>query len=429
MDACPLEALVPELRSQFPSLKRRTDADEPVIYLDGPAGSQVPQPVIAAISDYYAHHNANSGGKFPSSHETSSMMAEAHQAAADWFNASDWRECIFGSNMTTLTFALSRALAQTWRPGHRVVVTELDHDGNVTPWRLAARDAGVEVATVRVNPADATLDIDDFRRQVTPGTRLVALTAASNSVGSKPPLHDLIAVAHAVGAEVYVDAVHYAPHGLIDVQAWDADYCVCSAYKFFGPHVGLLWGRLSRLEELTAYKLRPAPSQPPGKWMTGTQNFAAIAGTKAAIDYLASIGQRVSGAEHAPRSRRQALQQAFAAIEAWERRLCQQLLAGLAEIPGVQVFGITDSHRWSDRVPTLALTIDGWTSSQAAEALGSRGIFAWHGDYYAVDVCRALGQSSHGMLRLGLLHINTPHEVARTLQAITRLASTRPEIL
>jgi cysteine desulfurase family protein (TIGR01976 family) len=421
-------ALLPELRGQFPSLSRLSpDGSNPVIYLDGPAGSQVPLSVIEAISNYYLQHNANSGGKFPTSLETNDLMAAAHRAAADWFGASDPRECVFGANMTTLTLAFSRALSKTWAPGERIVVTELDHDGNVTPWKLAAADAQVEVATVRVDPSDATLDVEDFRRQVTPGTRLVALTCASNSVGSKPPLQELIAIAHAAGAEVYLDAVHYAPHGLIDVQAWQADYCVCSAYKFFGPHVGMLWGRLERLEQLTAYKLRPAPQHPPGKWMTGTQNFAAICGVLAAIDYIASIGQRLVDEQEAGRhtpllSRRAAFELAFATMEVYERELLERLIDGLQAIAGVTVFGITDPQQFSRRVPTVACTVAGHSSAKVATALGEEGIFCWHGDYYAVDVCRVLGQSEQGMVRLGILHTNTAEEIDRSLSAIARLA-------
>jgi cysteine desulfurase family protein (TIGR01976 family) len=419
-----MKSVVHELRSQFPSLVRRSpDGTQSAIYLDGPAGSQVPQVVIDAISNYYLNHNANSGGKFPSSIETTQMLIEAHQVAADWFGANDWRECIFGANMTTLTLAFSRALSKTWRAGERIVVTELDHDGNVTPWKLAAADARVEVATVRINPDDATLDLDDFRRQVTPGTRLVALTCASNSVGSKPPIQGLIEVAHAVGAEVYLDAVHYAPHGLIDVQAWNADYCVCSAYKFFGPHVGLLWGRLERLEALNAYKLRPAPAHPPGKWMTGTQNFAAIAGVVAAIDYIAHIGRRLSLPGDTALSRRECLRQAFAAIESYERELLTQLIGRLSQIPQVRIFGITDTSRFAERVPTIAFTLRGWTSAEVATALGQLGIYCWHGDYYAVDVCRALGQADGGMVRLGVLHTTTQLEIERTVEAIAALVS------
>jgi cysteine desulfurase family protein (TIGR01976 family) len=351
------------------------------------------------------------------------MMATAHAAAADWFGATDPRECVFGANMTTLTMAFSRALARTWKQGDRVVVTELDHDGNVTPWRLAAEDVGAEVVTVRVDPRDATLDLDDFHSKLTPGTRLVALSCASNR--SKPPVAELIAAAHRVGAEVYLDAVHYAPHGLIDVGLWNADYCVCSAYKFFGPHVGLLWGRLQRLEELVPYKLRPAPAHAPGKWMTGTQNFAAIAGVTAAIDYLASIGQRLDGSEVSPLAlpRRVALQRAFAAIEVYERNLLKQLVDGLMEISGMEIYGITQAERFAERVPTLACNLHGKHSAEVATRLAQLGIFCWHGDYYAVDVCAALGQQPHGMVRLGILHINTPQEIQRTLDAFSIIAS------
>ncbi len=434
-----LTGLLPELRAKFPSLARKLPGQsEPVVYLDGPAGSQVPESVIAAISGYYMQHNANSGGKFATSCETVAMMAAAHQAAADWFGASDPRECVFGANMTTMTLAFSRAIAKTWRPGERIVVSELDHDGNVTPWKLAAADAGVEVVTVRVNPSDATLDIDDFRAKVTSGTRLVAVTCASNSVGSKPPIGELVEHAHTVRAEVYLDAVHYAPHGLIDVAQWQADYCVCSAYKFFGPHVGMLWGRLERLESLAAYKLRPSPAHPPGKWMTGTQNFAAIAGVTAAIDYLADIGHRLvqqfelyeasvdadmkSGPLTRPQSRREALRTAFAAIERHEQTLLTELLQGLADIPGVEVYGITDPQRYGQRVPTVACNVHGKSSADVAERLARVGIFCWHGDYYAVDVCAALGQQPHGMVRLGILHTNTSAEIQRTLREIADLA-------
>ncbi len=445
--------LVPALRAQFPAL-RRTHAGQPVIYLDGPAGSQVPQTVIDAISDYYQHHNANRSGKFDTSRETDQLMHNAHCVAADWFGVDDPDEVIFGGNMTTLTFQFSRALAKTWKTGDRIVVSQLDHDANVTPWRLAAQDAGVEVSQVRINPEDATLDIAHFRELVTPGVKLVAFTCASNSVGSKTPIKELIEIAHAVGAEVYLDAVHWAPHCLIDVNLWDADYCICSAYKFFGPHVGVLWGRKSRLQELVAYKLRPAPQHAPGKWMTGTQNHAAICGVAAAMEYVASIGElmmnerlqanptrpmqesdlpasELQDSEASPRSltrsidevsRRTKLQQAFAEIEAYEGALAKRLINGLLAISGVTVYGITAMDQLSQRVPTVAINIHGLTSAVAAGKLAERGIFCWHGDYYAVDVCQALGQQPAGMIRLGLMHTNTMDEVHRTLAAIRELA-------
>ncbi len=414
-----LDTLVPDLRRQFPSLSRM-HADQPVVYLDGPAGSQVPQSVIDAISDYYVRCNANRNGHFASSHQTDHLMEDAHRAAAAWFNATDPDETIFGANMTSLTFSFSRALAQAWKPGDEVVVTQLDHDANITPWRMAAKDRGASTRMVRVKKDDATLDLDHFAEQINPRTRLVAVTCASNSVGSRTQVAQLVDIAHRSGAEVYLDAVHLAPHSLIDVQQWQADFVVCSAYKFFGPHVGLLWGRKKRLQSINAYKVRPAPNDTPGKWMTGTQNHAAICGVTAAIDYLCDIGRKLSGQSNL--DRRSALTSAFPAIENYEQRLLTRLVAGLSEISGIKVFGITDPNQFAQRVPTIALTVDGRPSAEVAARLGEAGIFAWHGNYYAVEVCDALGQSQHGMVRLGLLHTNTMEEVERTLQAVAKIA-------
>jgi cysteine desulfurase family protein (TIGR01976 family) len=417
-----LQQIVPELRAEFPSLSRiDPQTNQPVIYLDGPAGSQVPQAVIDAVVDYYQHHNANSAGMFATSQETVEIMNQAHQAAAEWFGNSNPQECIFGANMTTLTLAFSRALSRTWKPGDKVVVTQLDHDGNVTPWSLAAKDVGAELVQVAVNPVDATLDEDDFDAKVTPGTRLVAFTAASNSVGSITRIKELTARAHRVGAEVYVDAVHWAPHRAIDVVDWNVDYCICSAYKFFGPHVGMLWGRYERLEQLDAYKLRPSPAHSPGKWMTGTQNFAAIAGVRAAIDYVASIHQRLDPQLAATTTRRQSLCATFEAIQQYESELARQLIQGLKEIPGIRVFGITDPNRFHERVPTVVFAVYGMSSREVASQLAGQGIFSWHGDYYAVDICRALGQAEHGMVRLGILHTTTSAEIDRTLERLRSL--------
>jgi cysteine desulfurase family protein (TIGR01976 family) len=360
---------------------------------------------------------------FPTSQETVEIMNQAHQAAADWFGTTNPKECIFGANMTTLTLAFSRALSRTWNTGDRVVVTQLDHDGNVTPWALAAKDVGAELVQVKVNARDATLDEEDFVAKVVPGTRLVAFTAASNSVGSTTRIKQLTAKAHEVGAEVYIDAVHWAPHRAIDVQDWDVDYCVCSAYKFFGPHVGMLWGRINRLEQLAAYKLRPSPSHSPGKWMTGTQNFAAIAGVRAAIDYIASIHLRLDPASAANISRRDSLKAAFQAIQQYETQLAEQLIKGLQSIHRVQVYGITDSARFNERVPTVVFTVDGLSSREAAHRLAERGVFSWHGDYYAVDICKALGQAEHGMVRVGILHTTTADEIERTLEAVREISS------
>jgi cysteine desulfurase family protein (TIGR01976 family) len=418
MQPVQLDPLVPSLRQRFPALSRQ-DQGRPVVYLDGPAGSQVPEEVIEAISGYYRRHNANRCGQFPTSFETDRCMEQAHQAAADWFRCSDPRGTIFGANMTTLTFQFSRALARQWQAGDRVVVTQLDHDANVSPWRMAAADRGVEVKTVAVRTADATLDEEAFVAALNDRTRLVAVTCASNSVGTRTPVARLIELAHERGAEVYLDAVHLAPHARLDVAAWGADYCVCSAYKFFGPHVGLLWGRRQRLEELQAYKVIPAPAESPGKWMTGTQNHAAICGVAAAIDYLSRIGRDLAGSETLERTA--ALDIAMAAIEGYERRLVARLIAGLQEIPGVRVFGITDPARLEHRVPTLALAVDGLPSAEVARRLGARGIYCWHGHYYAIAICEALGQQADGMVRLGLMHTNTPEEVERTLAEVRSL--------
>lgn len=411
--------MVAELRQQFPALARR-QGDQTVVYLDGPAGSQVPQTVIDAIGDYYRHHNANRCGQFATSHETDAQMADAHRAAAAWFGTDDPDETIFGANMTTLTFQFSRALARRWGADDTVVVTKLDHDGNVSPWRLAARDSGARLRVVEVRRQDATLDLDDFARALELRPKLVAVTAASNSVGTRTPIAQLISMAHEAGAEVYVDAVHLAPHALLDAPGWQADYVVCSAYKFFGPHVGMLRGRRERLEALEAYKLIPAPDELPGKWMTGTQNHAAICGVRAAIDYLCDIGRRVLS--DAACQRRPALRAAMAAIEAYERELCQQLVEGLQQLPRVRIFGITDPSRFHERVPTLALSVEGMPSAEVARRLGERGIYCWHGHYYAIAICEALGQKEHGMVRLGLMHTNTPAEVERTVQALRELA-------
>lgn len=405
--------MFPQLRDQFPALSRQ-QAGRPVIYLDGPAGSQVPRSVIDAISNYYCHHNANRAGQFATSRETDQLMEDAHAAAAAWFGCDDPNETIFGANMTTLTFQFSRALSREWTGQDSVVVTQLDHDANVSPWRLAAADRGAQLRTVKVNLQDATLDLADYAQALECRPKLVALTAASNSVGTRTPIAQLIAMAHEVGAEVYVDAVHYAPHGLIDVQAWDADFVVCSAYKFYGPHVGLLYGRSERLAELQAYKVTPAPAAAPGKWMTGTQNHAAICGVTAAIDYLCDIGRTVLKDPQA--ARRPALVSAMRAIELYERSLIQRLIEGLTSIPHVRVFGITEAARMHERVPTIALAVEGQPSIEVARRLSDHGIYCWHGHYYAIAICEALGQSQSGMVRLGLMHTNTLEEVERTIE-------------
>ncbi len=399
-------------RQQFPSLQCELQG-RPVVYLDGPAGTQVPQRVMQAMVEYLTRHNANHGGLFATSRESDALLHEAHRAAADLLGADDPDCVFFGSNMTTLTMAVSRALSQTWQPGDEVLVTRLDHDANVTPWALAARDRGVVVRFVEIHREDGTLDLDDLRSKLGDRTRLVAVGCASNALGTVNPVADICRWAREAGALTFLDAVHYAPHAAIDVTAWGADFLACSAYKFFGPHVGLMWGRRDLLESLPAYKVRPAPDDLPGKWMTGTQNHEGIAGTLAAIDYLADLGRDAAG--QPALDRRSALLEAFAAIGRYERQLGQRLLAGLQQIPELRVWGITDEASWAQRLPTISITHRHLRAAEVAERLGRAGVFVWAGNYYALQLTETLGLEPDGMVRLGLVHYNTAEEVDRTL--------------
>lgn len=410
-------------RRQFPALER-THAGQPVVYLDGPAGTQVPLAVVDAVSDYFRRCNANHGGLFPTSRDSDAWLDQAHQAAADFVGASDPGEIAFGPNMTTLTLGLSRALGRTWKPGDEIIVTRLDHDANFTPWVLAARDAGATVKIAEFRPDDCTLDLDQFRSLLSPRTRLVAVGCASNAVGTVNPVAEMTRLAHEVGALVFLDAVHLAPHALLDVRAWDCDFLACSAYKFFGPHTGILWGRRALLESLAAYKLRPAPDSLPGKWMTGTQSHELIVGVHAAIDYLAELGRAAAADSNAPlptTDRRQALAAAYEAIVPYERALTQRLLTGLHELPEVRIWGIAQPARISERVATLAITHPRHSAPALATALGYAGIFVWHGNYYALNLSEALGREPHGMVRIGLVHYNTPEEVDRLLVELRQL--------
>lgn len=399
------------------------------IYLDGPGGTQVPQSVMDAMVRYLSTCNANHGGVFTTSRESDAILREAHEAAADLLNAPSPDEIVFGANMTSLTFHLSRAFGRTLEPGDEVLVTRLDHDANVSPWVLAARDAGATARFVDIRPEDCTLDLDDLRRQLSPKVRLLAVTCASNIVGTLNDVHRITQLAHDAGALIYLDAVHYAPHGLIDVQDWGCDFLACSAYKFFGPHVGILWGRRDLLASLPAYKVRPATDELPGRWMTGTQNHEGLAGVVAAIDYLASLApltptlspggeeDRVKGA-----TRRQRLGSAFTVIREHERRLTERLLDGLAARPRFHVWGITRRVQHDQRVPTVSITARDRTPLQLAEHLASREIYAWNGNMYALELTERLGlEERGGLLRLGMVHYNTLEEIDRLLQALDEL--------
>jgi cysteine desulfurase family protein (TIGR01976 family) len=396
-------------RAQFPSLHLPGPDGRPAVFLDGPGGSQVPQAVIDAVSRYLTRHNANRGGAFATSRESDALLEESHRAAADLLHAWSPDEVVFGLNMTSLTFHLSRALARTWGPGDAVLVTRLDHDANVRPWALAAGDAGLQVRFAEVLPS-GELDEESFRHHLRDGkVKLAAFTCASNAIGTIPDVARLTALARDAGALTFLDAVHYAPHAAIDVQAWGCDFLACSMYKLFGPHVGILWGRRGILRGLAAYKVRPAPDEPPGKWMTGTQNHEGIAGALAAINYLASLGKGSS--------RRERLTSAFEAIRRHEEGLRAQLTAGLREVPGVQVWGPP-----SPCAPTVAITADGAASGDLSRKLGDLGVYTWSGHFYAVELAERLGVMPRGgFVRLGLLHYNTAAEVTRAVEAVRQV--------
>lgn len=408
-----------EIRRQFPALARQA-GDYPAAFFDGPAGTQVPHRVIDAVSAYYIQHNANHGGLFPTSRESDDMLAAAHQAAADFVGSDDPDTVAFGANMTTLTLSLSRALARTWGPGDEVIVSRLDHDANFTPWVLAAADAGATVRHIDINPDDCTLDLDDFKSKLSDRTRLVAVGCASNAVGSVNPVKDICRLAHEVGALTFLDAVHFAPHSLIDVEDFGCDFLACSAYKFFGPHIGLLWGRRSLLEELPAFKLRPASNALPDKWMTGTQNHECIVGTLAAIEYLADLGRKV--ADDDSLERRPALERAYQAIVGYEQQLIWHLIDGLRPLDTFRLWGIDDPLRRAERLPTISITHSRRTPAEVAEELGRRGLFVWHGNYYALPLTERLGLEPDGMIRVGIVHYNTLEEVDRLLAALRDLS-------
>lgn len=402
------------VRHQFPGLAH-FQRGSPVAFFDGPAGSQVPRSVAEAVSGYLLETNSQHGGVFEVSRASDTILNLGHQALAEFLGAIDPAEIAFGANMTTITFAVSRALAQTWKKGDEIVVTKLDHDGNVSPWVLAARDAGVNVKHVEVNVADGTLDQESFRKCLSRKTKLVAVGLASNITGTINPVKEMIRAAHDVGALAYVDAVHYAPHGLIDVTDLDADFLVCSAYKFFGPHIGVLYGKRKFLEDIEPYKLRVASNELPGKWMTGTACHEGIAGTLAAIEYLATLGRRID--PKVP-SRRAALELAYAAIRSHEQQLAEKMLQGLSDLPNYRLWGIGETNRLNDRVPTFSLTHTKLTPHELAVRLAKLGLYTWAGNHYAIAFSEAAGLEPHGTLRIGLLHYNTKEEVDAVLIAL-----------
>jgi cysteine desulfurase family protein (TIGR01976 family) len=409
------------IRQQFPALMRQA------IFFDNPGGTQIAKPALDRMVDYLINTNANYDGKFATSIASDAIIGETHQAVADFFNAKRAEEIIFGANMTSLTLHISRSLARTWKPGDTIVVTRLDHDANITPWVMAADDRGCQVRYVDFNLQDGTHDMQKFSEALESKPRLVAFGYSSNALGTINHVQDITQIAHANGALVYVDAVHYAPHGPIDVQQLDCDFLVCSAYKFFGPHVGMLYGRYELLDQLTAYKVRPAPNSPPGKFETGTQNFEGIAGVLGALEYFEWLGENygteVLTGDYSNRKMR--LKQAMTAIRAYEGELSHAMLEVLEETPGVTIYGLRDTDRLDKRVPTFAFTLKGFTPRQVAEELGKRDIYVWDGNYYALSVTESLGiEESGGMVRVGPVHYNTVEEIERFGEILGEIATT-----
>lgn len=408
-----------KIRSHFPSLQGDT------IYFDNPGGTQVPHEVIEAVKHYFVTSNSNAHGTFATSKRTDNVIKEARNAMADFLNAGSPDEIVFGQNMTTLTFNISRSLGRTLQPGDEVIVTHLDHDANIAPW-LSLEEYGAVIRWVDINPMNCTLDMSDFKKQLSTKTKIVAVNYASNAVGSISDLRKIIKLSHSMGSLVFIDAVHYAPHGPIDVQALDCDFLVCSAYKFYGPHVGVLYGKHELLSELYAYKVRPAWNQPPDKFETGTQNHEGLAGVTAAVDFLASIGNKYvedyASSFKSFKGRPLALKSALAAIKSFESNLCRRLVTGLKDVPGVRIYGITDPEQFNGRTPTVAFRMKGFSPHDIAEQFAQEKIYVWDGNYYALVLMERLGlEENGGAVRVGLACYNTAAEVDLFLLVLKRI--------
>ncbi|HZL83934.1 MAG TPA: cysteine desulfurase-like protein [Candidatus Krumholzibacteria bacterium] len=406
---------VTRVREHFPSVIR----PRAPIYFDNPAGTQVTGAVADGVRDYLLFDNANHGGAFATSTRSNAMVNETRAAMADFLGANSPDEIVFGPNMTTLTYGLSRALGRTLRPGDEIVVTRLDHDSNIAPW-VALEECGAVVRWVDVHTEDCTLDFESLAAVLGPRTKLVAVGLASNAVGTVNDVSRIVRMAHAVDARVFVDAVHFAPHGPIDVAELDCDFLSCSVYKFFGPHLGVLWGRRELLERLPAYKVRSAPDAPPDRFETGTQNHEGIAGTLEALHYLEWLGNELAPAP--VHTRRARLLAAMHGIRARERELSHALLQGLQAVPGLRIFGITDPDRMGDRVPTFSFTLAQRTPLEVATHLASRDIQAWNGNHFAMTIMETLGlEQSGGTVRVGAVHYNTHEEIDLLVQALHAL--------
>ena len=410
------------IRAQFPALER------PVIFLDNPAGTQITRRSLDRISAYLVDCNANHEGAFATSRVSDALIDQARQASADFLHASRPEEIVYGPNMTTLTLHLSRSIARWLEPGDTIAVTRLDHDANVSPWTLIAADRGCQVTWVDFDVEDGRLDQASFRAALEKKPKLVAFGYASNALGTINPVKDMTKLAHEVGALVFVDAVQYAPHGPIDVQDLGVDFLVCSAYKFYGPHIGILYGKYDLLDELKAYKVRPASDKVPWKFETGTQSFEGIAGVLGALEYYAWIGDQF-GMEYKEAFQNEfagqalKLKQGLTAVQDYEYSLSHKLLDTLREIPRVRIYGLDDPRDVRERVPTVAVNVEGIHPRRVAELLDERGIYVWDGNYYAICVTERLGvEESGGMVRIGAAHYNTLAEIDRLGEALLEIS-------
>jgi cysteine desulfurase family protein (TIGR01976 family) len=418
MKAEPHTIDVSATRRRFPALSRSVDG-APAVFADAPGGTQVPRTVVEAMARYLIESNANSGGAFVTSEETDETVAAARRAAADLLGSSD-RDVVFGANMTSLAFSLSRSVARTLRPGDEVVVTALDHDANVMPWIEAARDGGARVRWVDFDPATGTLDLESLERALGPRTRLVAFTLASNALGTVTPATEIIERIRARDALVVCDGVHVAPHRAMDVSRLGADVVMCSAYKFFGPHVGVMFLRRELADRLHAYKVRPAVDDHPDRWENGTKNHEGLAGFVAAVDYIASLAGEpfMEGADR----RRERVVAGMDAVGRFETELSARFLAGLDRIGGARLYGLGED-RIDERTPTFALRVGDSDPRVVASSLGRRGIFVWDGNYYALAAMERLGlEERGGAVRVGFCHYNTVEEVDSVLEELDRIA-------
>ena len=415
---------LPTIRNQFPSLNR------PAVFFDNPGGTQIAKQSLERINKYLLECNANHEGAFATSIASDAVLDEAHRAMADFYNAASPDEIVFGNNMTTLTLHISRSISRDWHEGDEIVVTRLDHDANVTPWVLAAQDRGCKVTWVDFDVEDGTLKLDDLQKALERKPRLLAVGYASNSLGTINPVAKIIKMAHDVGTLVYIDAVQYAPHGPINVQRLDCDFLISSAYKFFGTHAGILYGKRELLERLFAYKVHPATDQLPGKFETGTQNHEGIAGVLGAIEYFEWVGkqfgsEQIEGLMEAGyKDRCMELKKAMVAIRAYEFDLSRALLTALQSVPGLTIYGLTDARRLDERVATYSFRLKDLHPRVVAEKLAQEGIYVWDGNYYAINVTERLGlEDSGGMVRVGAAHYNTLDEVERLRGALMKISA------